>query len=104
MIPQSMDGPKDHHGNVTTQVHNPSAKAGQSQGSALTLWDHLKVLANHQFSTSDKVTAFGFPLGREIEVRAGDVTNLLGQNGLIGVNPGLAPGMSGGPVVLGWLA
>jgi hypothetical protein len=31
------------------------------------------------------------------------VTNLLGKNGLIGVNPGLAPGMSGGPVVLGWL-
>jgi len=63
-------------------------------------WTYLKILANHQFSTSDKLTALGFPFGKEIEVRPGSVTNLLGQNGLIGVNPGLAPGMSGGPVVL----
>jgi hypothetical protein len=64
-------------------------------------WSHLKILSNHRFNTTDKVTALGFPLEHDLEVRSGNVTNLLGQNGLVGVNPGLAPGMSGGPVTLG---
>jgi len=37
----------------------------------------------------------------EITVRKGTVTNTFGPNGAIGTGAGLAPGMSGGPVVLG---
>jgi S1-C subfamily serine protease len=64
-------------------------------------WPALKVISNHQVSVSDTVTAIGFPIGMEITSRKGNVTNTFGPNGAIGTNAGLAPGMSGGPVVLG---
>src|SRR5208337_2268551 len=64
-------------------------------------WPALRVLTGHQFSPSDAVTAYGFPFGMEITVRKGTVTNTFGPNGAIGTGAGLAPGMSGGPVVLG---
>jgi hypothetical protein len=64
-------------------------------------WKYLKVLSNHPYTANEKITAMGFPLGKEIEVRPGVVSALLGPKGAIGVNAGLAPGMSGGPVLLG---
>ena len=64
-------------------------------------WATLKVLSNHQTSASDSITAIGFPIGLEITVRRGNVTNTFGPNGAIGTSAGLAPGMSGGPVLLG---
>ena len=64
-------------------------------------WPALKVLFNHQFSASQSITAFGFPIGQEITVKPGVVTDIFGPNGAIGTNAGLAPGMSGGPVAFG---
>lgn len=63
-------------------------------------WPHLKIKLNHPFKNLDKITAYGFPNGNDIEARPGVVSSLLGPKGAIGVNVGLAPGMSGGPVVL----
>lgn len=63
-------------------------------------WNCLKVKASHSFRNGDKITAYGFPVGKELAVRPGVVSELLGPKGSIGVNAGLAPGMSGGPVVL----
>ncbi|UFZ06356.1 serine protease [Bradyrhizobium ontarionense] len=64
-------------------------------------WPFLKVRANHVFKLLDDVTAYGFPEKKDIEVRPGVVSNLAGPRGSMGVNVGLAPGMSGGPVLLG---
>jgi hypothetical protein len=63
-------------------------------------WNCLKVKASHSFVNGDKVTAYGFPKGNDLAVRPGVISELLGPKGSIGVNVGLAPGMSGGPVVL----
>lgn len=45
------------------------------------------------------VTAAGFPLGFDISVRPGAITSLSGPDGSVQTNLGLAPGMSGGPVI-----
>ncbi|CAA2158490.1 hypothetical protein MBRA_03764 [Methylobacterium brachiatum] len=63
-------------------------------------WPYLKIVTSHVFSKNDAIAAAGFPMGAEITVRKGSVTNLFGPKGYIGVDVGLAPGMSGGPVVL----
>jgi Trypsin-like peptidase domain len=64
-------------------------------------WPFLKIRANHAFRLLDNVTAYGFPEQKDIEARPGVVSNLAGPRGSMGVNVGLAPGMSGGPVLLG---
>ncbi len=58
-------------------------------------WSYLKVKTGHSFKNLDKVTAYGFPKGKELAVRTGEISELLGPKGTIGVNVGLAPGMSG---------
>jgi len=63
-------------------------------------WSYLKVTVTHAFSNGDRVTAFGYPDGNDITVRPGVVSALEGPSGSVGVNVGLAPGMSGGPVIL----
>jgi hypothetical protein len=64
-------------------------------------WHYFKVLANHTFTDEDKITAYGFPfVAKEIDTRRGGVSNLVGPGGKIEVDAALAPGMSGGPVVL----
>ena len=64
-------------------------------------WPFLKIKANHAFNRRDNITAYGFPIGSDLWVRPGVVSDLMGPMGSIGVNAGLAPGMSGGPVLLG---
>ena len=61
-------------------------------------WPSLKILAGNP-GLSQSIEAYGFPLGQDIAVRPGAVTSLLGPKGTLQVNAGLAPGMSGGPVV-----
>ncbi|TBH45435.1 serine protease [Rhizobium leguminosarum] len=62
-------------------------------------WPSLKILLGSP-NLSQAVEAYGFPLGQDVAIRPGAVTSLLGPNGTIQVNAGLAPGMSGGPVVI----
>jgi S1-C subfamily serine protease len=66
-------------------------------------WPHLKILLNHTFSFHDNIVAYGFPhipQLQELSTRTGKVSGLLGPHNSIQVNAGIAPGMSGGPVVL----
>jgi hypothetical protein len=63
----------------------------------------LKILSNYAFAYLQPVVAYGFPSvpqRQELSARPGKVTGLLGPHNSIQVNAGLAPGMSGGPVVL----
>jgi len=65
-------------------------------------WKYFKVLLNHTFTTKDQMVAYGFPfVGQDIETRRGSVSSTLGPGGTVGIDFGVAPGMSGGPVTLG---
>ena len=63
-------------------------------------WPALGVLINRKLAKSDNVEAFGFPIGYDLTERKGIVTDTFAPDGTMGTNAGLAPGMSGGPVVL----
>jgi hypothetical protein len=66
-------------------------------------WPYLKILANPKFSFDDPIIAYGYPSTpqpQDLRARPGKITGLLGPNSSIEVNAGIAPGMSGGPVLL----
>ncbi len=60
---------------------------------------YLCVTKHPQIRNTQTVTALDFPLAFDLAVRPGAVPSLSGPNGLIQTNLGLAPGMSGGPVL-----
>jgi hypothetical protein len=66
----------------------------------LRTWMPLKISANHRMSLGDNVSIAGFPLRGDFTLKSGQITSLVGNAGAIQVGAGLAPGMSGGPVVL----
>jgi S1-C subfamily serine protease len=44
-------------------------------------WPSLKIKANYSFKRLDKVTAYGFPNGHDLEARPGVVSSLIGPSG-----------------------